>query len=1663
MVEFTENTEYSTEEELIQINKINDICDKTLESFINIKKIEDILENKYFEHKIFNIIDINYDIYLTIDDYNNNLALTDNDIILRNSEIISLYDQINDILNYDNLEEGDKIESVKVFIEKVNNCIQYIVNQMIENTNWVFNPMEKFIWIYTELIIRFEPQLLKYIIKNPLFSSKLLIQQDTQGYFPLLLLCINKDYNSIKLLNDNDLLKSDMFIAESRKYMIPVKYLLFDTNIYKYLCENLEGFEELTISYIFNLSCFYNIEIANYLLKSKYLTELIFNEKYLIKNKYSPYEYENYSCLMLSMFKNNNDLFINLLNHELCNQNIIELSNNFGSILNIATLFNKELIQPILNSKFINDKLMLINTINPSNKNSNILFNCLNSTKYFEIILDSKYFNIKLLKDTIENESILHYLAKHNNLYLLKKIINSNYFTNDLILLNNNGMTFFNNIIDKLFLEKLIDETNLDKSVFFIKNYDNRNQFNIMTINKTLTYNIVKKYILPNPDLLLEENLTNNTLFIDICINQPELGIKIYKKLSNFKKKLLYKENCDMQPYLLILSQTTDDNLFNRIINSKHLSKEELNKLYISKEDIFKIPFLFHISYKNPTKIINYIESKYFDENILLNYRDNDNNNYLHYIFELYNPNENLDNLILKLIEKKYITKELLDEKNTKNKSPLLLLCDINTTGNIIKILIKEKIIDEHSLTNIHISNETPEYEVTPLLFTVLNNNNTIFEILCESEIMTENIFRWKNSQSNILAEAIYNKNKNMVKYILNHKYCDIDLINYGYSKYIEYDKKIDSEDINKYIEILILIIKNNKINEDTLLIKDDKNKNIIMKLLEYQTYEEVINTIVNIINSDIYTEKVLNLSDIYNNTIIQYNLDNKILEALLNNKNMTNKFLLNKNNFNEIFLSQYYHKTDCLKTILISKFFNEELLLYNDNDGRNLLFRIYRKELWEIILNLPFVTKNTLLYCNDDNDTFLHVLLKSIYGYSYTIYSVLEIVDLLITSEKISQELIESQNNMGKTIIHIYPEVLSKLINTDYIRKELFDLEDTAGFNLLIYLIKRNQIDFIKLCEKNIITKEQLINKDFCKSPIIILCDKDVKLFEKILNLKILDNDTLNYKYDNNINILTNLINNNYEQHVEILLNSDYNILPVFNTIFSNGQNILSYALFRNKNIFKLLYESKYTLDYHILEKDKHGHNLIMKIFLKGDIELIKYIIESKYWEDSKYITDNDGDFLLIQISDKPEIIKYMLENKKCDDKMINMRNNLNIGIIHNYTKYPKSIKELVKSEYFNYNMLIQKDVYGNTPLHYACNEIKSAKILINSNHFNNYLLEFKNKKGEIPLIIAIKKNKMNILIELINKGYITDKLLGIKDIKGITVLSYIARYNEKILEIIIENKLITKELIEKRDNKNRTIMIYISKYNPASFKLIKQTEFFNKELLEIGHSEYGSSLTISAKYQPKIVKYILDIPDLSWSFLNIIEDNYNFIQIACVYNSDSLKYILNSKYNFINYFNRYDTNSPFRLAVKYQPDAVNYILNSDYGNEQIIHNIHNDRSSLHDAYDYQPRSLYFIMTSKYLNESKINQEDEIGYKLFYKISLGGYTFNNVNDIHNINLINYNNIKSDDNVCNVCYLFKNQIILIPCHHILCVGCAFKLSKCPQCRTVIEEKSPIFY
>jgi hypothetical protein len=162
-------------------------------------------------------------------------------------------------------------------------------------------------------------------------------------------------------------------------------------------------------------------------------------------------------------------------------------------------------------------------------------------------------------------------------------------------------------------------------------------------------------------------------------------------------------------------------------------------------------------------------------------------------------------------------------------------------------------------------------------------------------------------------------------------------------------------------------------------------------------------------------------------------------------------------------------------------------------------------------------------------------------------------------------------------------------------------------------------------------------------------------------------------------------------------------------------------------------------------------------------------------------------------------------------------------------------------------------KDIYGNTPLHYAAKNLfkEFIEFILNKYKDKQYLLNIENNENHTPFYLATKDNNIN----LINKD-IFDLLFTTKNINQINLL------DESLID---KNKNVVKKKHFKEDNYKCSLLLYIIRLmlnNQAN----DNYKYFYQKLIQ-----NGASLMERDSYGKSALIY------------TVIENNFPFLKMLC------------------------------------------------------------------------------------------------------------------------------------------------------------------------------------
>jgi len=1485
-----------------------------------------------------------------------------------------------------------------------------------------------------------------------------------------------------------------LYSATCAEYLFKSKFMTkeyFKRKIGSHTCLMIVGSQSPKLLLEFMNSKYCDEEIVSHITKNGHnLLSIIIKEqindvvKKIVNGKYSKYlinyQYRdgNYESNIILDCIENNELLEILLNSEHFNKDIVNIKINGRNIVDYLALTRPEILKMFLeyfDQEFSDDILILT----------------------FYKSIDSVYYiiNSDKMKETM--------------------LLNKNDEGMNIIMLMLENQTIDNKIIDKLFIKYLSKELLMDISeqdintFFYLCRYypskaieilesehfdtdiiDQKTKREGLMIHRILSQcqnrKLSRKLILNkcNSEILNYKDIDNNNLLLILSKSNPR-RIK-YILESEYCSNELFKcvnvngENC----FTLMLKNKNAWMIFRNILESKYCTKELLNH----KNNYDEYPFLLACRLEDENIARSILESKYFDPltfgnsdkfgiNCFMEVCKNKNLELLKIIGDhelmtedIFNSQDKLGNktIIYALGSDIGCVKYILNHKYCSRKN-----IDIGLTKWMIsnmfeskklKLIIDSKLCSKELLLKQNVDRKNC------LMMAITKDRSLAVKILqsdyCSTKLLLQRDRFGKNSLQLCVGERL-----DLIPYILESKYftrdilLNVDLNGYNIAQLLFNRRKIGT---------LLKILKSRHSSVELLTHPDKYGKCIMTELYKIESIDKILK--LNYITKETLYVQNRQGNTILHNCIIAKKMNE--MEKILDSKKCSSELMEIKNNDGNTFLMLLIINNDNLLSyflfkILDSVYCTSKLVCIYNNDYNNLLmllsmrhenvlerFLSHNKVTEDIFVLFPFEDTQNNLRANPETNDLVSVETTQI---NDNLRANPETNDLVsVETTQINDNL--RANPETNDLVSVETTQINDNLRANPETNDLVSVETTQINDNLRANPETNDLVSVETTQINDNLRANPETNDLVSvetTPLIVCSQISDSVFKIILDSKKCTNRCINYKIRNHSCLSYAVINKKYNI-VKMLLDSDYDLTDSFK-LSDENDSIISMATRSTVEIFRMLVESKYMDEKLILQGNKYGHNLIIYA-LSYNYEITKYLVNSKYWTDEvKYYKDIDNDFLLLYCKNSLETVKYLFENGKIDKKMLMMRNSMNITCAHFYVQDEKILKILLESEFCDNELIDQQDNHGRTCLHIACkNNVKSFELILESKYCSENLMLKQDNRGVNILMMAIIANPELIKIILESK-YFTKAMLQQKDNIGNNCLMYIVRYNPKSIDLVIKHKYYTNKLLQDRNSYNDTCYLHAARYNGIALKYLMKLENASNDLLYYGHTDHGSCLTIAALYQPIGVKYILEWEKLSWKIINTISstNQQNFVSIGCKYNSDVVKYAIESKYDITSQLSLNKKDPAIFLAAKYQPDAVKYILNSKYGITRMLKYKINDRTSLMEAYNFQPRSLLNIVNSRLYNESLSRQLDSSGSELIHKISKIYPDISTLKDIKNINLVHHDNVEANDDdidICNICYIYKMKTVFIPCCHQACIGCSFKMYKCHQCRQIIKDK-----
>jgi hypothetical protein len=913
-----------------------------------------------------------------------------------------------------------------------------------------------------------------------------------------------------------------------------------------------------------------------------------------------------------------------------------------------------DLIYLLLTNDNLSDEIKFNFNINHINDKENI---------YKQIMLNDKEFNFQ---EKYKNYIFINKekLEKCRNTYMIN-IINQ--------LCDNSEETII--VIKNLLCvdDEFLDKYNL-KDFIISKYIQSNDQHNFYIYLKHYKFNTDEIQKIAPPELFTQlkyKKLINNIITYDY--------LKCYDNyidlINNYIKKF----------------ESTPNKLYSHVVNNKIT----INDLIEDK------PFMtLLIYYTEITKLIEF---------------DTEN--------KIKNKLSHIQNDIITMI----IQKQIINHKLIR-----YLIINVFDLCNILKLKeqvkkLKDKQIDKmlNSIINRYsITNKIPEKineDFKQLITLILNldiniNINNIYDKLIniDGNIICEIFMSGKISNINVIPSLCYFSDKETYKYLLiliitlyqdvitNNELSKKDVINVLniYSMhYHQFDKKIINNFINKIIEnktIHIYEQLNNFIHKYFILISDD----LLSAYPEFITspliHEEQINMIINkslieeqiyntIIKLDIKSKQLIDkiLKIYYDNNIDQYidyltHIDMSIIKV---NKIQLIKMAMNNNElfeslikYNIIDLDDIIKLKNHIMNYCLSYQTEEVIIKYIEHYTLDML---KEKNIFDECVIKNFINKQQV--CNYLINKFQIDNLASFYIDIYY-YGLLYNIITTIPSEILIKKDDNNRTYIMNVLMNIKDEsiILDLIINND----GLFDYKDNNKHNLCHYLIIYQPIIFQMLLNKDIITKNMLINNS--KETFIMFLIKhsqNNKIIEEIIK------EIINKKYL--VNQLYSDINNGSVFTYIIKYNID--LFDIFNI----DNNLIDCIMSRDTSDIIYCYSSDYKLtniSLNIVQLSSIYNHEILDKLLKLNNKKIKKLMKEE-------ININ---------SDKINIFKIAVFNNPESTNVIIM--NSNQETINEYIKSIESFDDIVDNQPGSWYYINSSSKFNNIKLnmeghHYGYN----------------------------------------------------------------------------------------------------------------------------------------------------------------------------------------------------------------------------------------------------------------------------------------------------------------------------------------------------------------------
>lgn len=1503
------------------------------------------------------------------------------------------------------------------FLVQWNEISTNIVTYTLEHgIVWNIDLSTKLLWIALMLACKSAPKVIPTLINTMTDHDYIFSHEDNSGNNCFTIACSNIE--SVKMLIQHK--SFDNFLVANKKNVTPIDLLALNGNL-SVLIEEKTVDVEILMNYTSKQKAMTILHLCSLSINAKpVLDSLIASGKLTREFTYRLDAFGN-TALLTACSRNLASHFTIMIEKGLYSNDVINLKNNDNNDY-IDYAIDRSIIKPVI--AFVSQDQLV----------EKRLYKYIKDVPTLKLFVHSHHFNYDNLLKIISEEQRYHTLFA----WICSKQPFLNYILNEL---NDENIS------------KVIEQ-------IFINN----------------------KYILA---MAFELNFRS----AETIINSKYISTELFKEKYTFVptetastliEKIIVKNSEYINTY-----RDEFKNLIESLINCTHISSDLINDDFI----------IFCINYF-PEFLKDLIDHKLLDNNYI---------NIIEKLLEL-NDNEKLSNVIVnsKVLYNKLVNNKPLLLRIIRADDELVsdfLQCDI-LTRDIIELFTHNGIIDiRKTLLDYDIFEG---YVIVPLTKaldkSLLNAFNSDYGSILNN-IYCNHILSFFIDNKDFDHSLFYKKLNDGTSYFTN---CCVNCTTANRNiDFNQYDDNIVEELMNHF-----LFTK----EEYDYVVKNDSFRNSIFNneitadiFINHPYFDETV------------IEKDYNEGNNLFTHLIKKNFDKQLVSYLINHKTFKSKHFTHQNNNGDNCLLIGLRNEKNIAILIASEYFTSEMMTIKNLQNvspEDELYECFNYDFFHSYCQ-SFPKSDLLVKQFQNGNTFAHKIIQNINANTNTVYN-----NLIEVFKILPQECLILRNNNGNTVLDEIVsgleqnKVLQELFDSLKLKKEWFYMTNskeestiiriirTTNFNnffgldrmiqkgfiddndsrYLLKIIVYEQIDIFPafnryfdvykiLLESEINGSDPLFfrlvthNKwhtyfNFISRESLYLQNTKGRtlLFEIIvtLNKELVENLILNKIIDeSDISIYLYELTREYPSAIKFLIK----LIPDL-FIANNLINCIT-ACINNSELLDIFFGSKHFSTeefYQVYEKPELRTSLInstigLKYMFKYNLVKNEFIKENNYqiiWkiEDPSYLskilnilTETDKQVFELQDPVKHSTIFHKYASYSglitfCIKKYLEISDVKNNALLK--TDYNKKtfLDYLVKYKYSNdiekvlkildtetlSNLITNQDCNGNTFIMECCKNVNLKNILpkIASLITQDVLLQYNNQRILVYTFIICQ------LPELLPKLPKLDKsIIGWLDSEGYDIFMTATIFNSDGLKYLLS----VNDYTDYYENFDKCL-VYACQFNAESFKL----------LLNFGKNN------ISKCYG--FVDFIdQGIPSKCYA---------NILQIACRYNSDVTRYLINSSYDLQPLINEVIENvdgthrfNAFKLAVLYEPESVELLLNSKYGSPEMIkttNELCEQNSCLYIALKCQMSSYNKIITSKHFNESMYSNV-EIG-------DLRDKYMNEMPSRYVQHLYKYKDTVCDDfkDACSICYENKNKVVFAPCGHKACITCSTKLTKCPQCR-----------